>query len=571
MQDAEYKKYEEIIKHPNFRHYFSVSEKQAVQRMCDAKNPISDEELLKQLKQFHYSPDIVDFIINKKKISAEMFTRFAFHTWCTQDIINSAIKREDLDDLVMKELYVKCNKDILFNKIYNVEPRQPEVSQTFLMYMAKKIMNLEFADIPKEYVCVFAHIKNEEYVKSILENTTFLESLDVDTYERLIASIADNIYISDNVRQKAFNMDCDYDRVKNKTYEMKKAIYSRLVETYIDMEYKPSDYENKQAKNAAYKRLTLLVENKELTNAQQLDLFHRLLCTPYNAINSEKMRRLLFKHSTNPDILTFDNATNAIEREAIMNNPNTSDREWLRFAKVEIDDIPAYVKRHGKITERQEKILTKTLSKKGFGEQEFKKLLDTNEPTIYKIFATSYNSPRSVTKKLENCGEWNTEALVTLTKTANMLHIPSAIKDKLVELYTTTMFSAHDYTKDKELSYYNGPTIIADKEMLNRYKQVFNEIIKNGKSIAPNIAKDCVVALEKKYQECQRDKKFNIKENTKSHLMQMRINIKKHLVDEPDLIQVYKKIDKALEICNRIDAEIRIRETFEHNRNGGER
>lgn len=560
---------DDVLKIFEFKKFdFNLQKKEAVDKLTNIETPLSKEEVFNILNEWPYTDIIVDLCVNHPSITQHDLEKFVndnrtkpkIYLEC---IINSIMERQDGYSAIVPLLqFVDINK--LFDKIYKNVGKDISLSQDTILVLADTYMKCDWEVLPQEFSCVFAHIKSCDYIKDkVLYNEDFLSKIENDTKERIFSAIASNINFSDGFRNKVFDMGCNYSMIKSPTNYMKREIYLCAAETFFEIEDNFTDIDLTNTKYGAYKQLEILTKNGLPTECES-DLLHRINKLHSLTNDTKKLLNNVFKNTHNPRPLKMIRLFNdPLLEDVAYNNPRMAKYKIRDFGASMIPELCSYVTKHGTnniINNRYFKKVFAGLNAAEYKQKEYKTLLSCNIPFLDVYIAKSRFTPEPILQEIIETK--NSDVLNDIVYTNLAMH-----KNKLEQHQRTKIFNILDGIRKFErglivketgdTSEYKGP-IPANKSELQLYINTINDI-KLNPCFSEKEKNDAIYALNICYEIKQKNAKFDIKENTAYHLFKIKENLIKNTENCPNELKVYRNIDKIIDIIQKIDEELKLR------------
>ena len=164
------------------------------------------------------------------------------------------LKRKDLTEKQMEEClkFVKSSLNTILS--FNKRPRKESpFSQEVYKYMAQK-------DEFKNFF-IYSYISDKEIIEKILDNGNIDEDVALQ--------IVNNENMPSEIRNKAFDIGCDWNQIIHPTKQMLKTFYEKCMESLSEAE------ENKTSCHDAYNFLMHCFQNPKMSESCQIDFLER--------------------------------------------------------------------------------------------------------------------------------------------------------------------------------------------------------------------------------------------------------------------------------------------------------
>lgn len=422
--------------------FFSAYKCEIVQKLTDKENLLSKEEVFKILKNNPNTDYIVDLCINHPSIYLSDLTEFIKDMDSDlphECIIDSVLKREKgYGEIINLFIFMDINK--IYNELYQNIGKPTEYSQDTILGLSSIYLMRQWENLSQEFACLFAHNKHQEYIEErVLENNDFLSNIDNSTKERVFSAIASNINLSDDFRNKIFDMDCNYDMIKSPTEYMKKEIYLNVAETLFDVEDNGDDLELYNLKVGAQKRIELMIK-KGLTEEFEIDLINRIKKKPYISYDDKKLLLSIFTKTHSAETLKMAKFFKDLSiQDSAYLNPCMPDYLIRDRGQDVIDKFCESVKKFGnKPNKHLAKIVLAGLDAGIYTMNNYNKLISCNLMPVLLCIAKSKHTPKPILLKIsQNTNDEKLKDIININiamqkhklNTTQRKHIENLIED----------------------------------------------------------------------------------------------------------------------------------------------
>lgn len=541
--------------------YFNDFKKDVICKLLDTENPLSKEQVLYNMYVNPLVEDIVRLCVNHPSVYLSDLEHFVDDNI----IYGKKIPHECIVEEIMcrKEgygntriLFHLMDFDKIFNELYNNLGKEIKYSQDFILSIADIYRECNWSVLSQEFACVFGHIKFPEYIENnVLNNESFMSQLDEDATERVLSSIASNIHLSEEFRNKVFDMGCDYNRVKSPTNYMKTQMYLNVAETLFDIEDNMDGINLSYLKVGAYKRLGMMI-TKGLPVDCEIDIVNRIQLMPSHDSDIKKLLGTLFKHTKNKETLKHIKIFPYPQvKEDAFNNKHIPPYMVLEEGKANITKLCKYIEKYDTINKN---IFNKVHEGTRYGcysMSDYHKLLSYDIFMVNVMLATAKTTPKPILLEMLNTRDESIHHLINANLAMQKNNLLSHQRDGIYKLIEDVKkFNQFVIDKEGSLENYHGP-IIENFAQLQTYIKTINDIVETD-SFNKNDKQNTVKVLEKYWAVKQRNSTFNVNINTTEHLQNMRNNIIKNTNKNKNDFWVYTHIDKISELVDKIDKEL---------------
>lgn len=205
--------------------------------------------------RYFYTYEKIPTIYNDRIINAiKKSNNGMFGYLSSISAMRDMLKRKDLTEKQMEEClkFVESSLNTILS--FNKRPRKESpFSQEVYRYMAQK-------DEFKNFF-IYSYISDKEIIENVLDN----DNIDED----VALQIVNNENMPSEIRDKAFNIGCDWNQIIHPTKQMLKTFYEKCMESLSEAE------ENKTSCHDAYSFLMHCFQNPKMSESCQIDFLER--------------------------------------------------------------------------------------------------------------------------------------------------------------------------------------------------------------------------------------------------------------------------------------------------------
>ena len=386
---------------------------------------------------------------------------FLYKSTVEEILINNNMPDTVIDDAIKKlspshiDEMLSSDKNLQFNKHF---------IDTILSSSIEKIKNGRFSDMKPAEVFVFKHIDTnyrlyDLYYKSF-EMPEFINNL-----------VASNPKIINEIRDTAFDMGCDWTKIKNITRHMAEEMYKSIVDTLF---CENQNIKHGNNKNVAYNLLNKLITSHLLSYVEECDLAN-------NIVKEKPMVQNLQGNSL--DVLLMNTSNPSVANIVLKFSYNlaTEQNFWLNvlYGNINKFDIP------NNLYSYAEKSIKKIFTCEDVGE------IENKDIAIAECFAVNYaegNIKRPLSEKCANLilDNFNNQKLFSIFPSMKYF-APAVIMSKMTENNCITNF-----LNSGKLSENSPLFVLCNIALACKSKEQKQSVFNN---IDYDITKDCVRIL----------------------------------------------------------------------------
>jgi hypothetical protein len=330
MREHELFPKENALKHFNqlhaYQHYKANFSQQAFEQIVDLYKPDTEKNWDEFFEKHKYSSDSLIAMVHHPEVPDYIIDKIIEQK---NKVVNLAIitnKEKDYKESQLITAYDNIspkNKDKIFKNSPKVSP-VPETINTLIATRTLRKLEHGVLDI-KDY-----EIENLKFIKL---NTLAIGFLNLKIQnEKIHTALCNNQYISNELRNRAFNEQVVLEDIHFATPEMSAEIYMNIIDNVM------SDCFTQKRESPSIDLLVKLIENKQLSVAQERDLVNRCMAMDIEISKNECFKALTFStihEETMKDILDLCKKTNRSDEQQIRDflelneSTNTSLREQL--------------------------------------------------------------------------------------------------------------------------------------------------------------------------------------------------------------------------------------------------
>lgn len=249
----------------NFKSYFVID---------DVKNNAKTATLEKWdewIKEGINNKDIQEYIAINPNTPEPILHKLLTTGRTYQDTIIDLAKRDDLTVALIKKMMAKANdKTIatLFTKLpYPSENINPKLADVIVPVIVEHIVDTKTTIPHTVYFDASEFTKDEKSILYLLDSDAILT-------ENVLDKIASNKNLSDETRNRVFDMGCNYETLNSYTPYIAKKIYESAIESAIDNG--EISWKINNIRNQAFEVLMNLANNKAIDDSMMIDMLNRI-------------------------------------------------------------------------------------------------------------------------------------------------------------------------------------------------------------------------------------------------------------------------------------------------------
>lgn len=346
-------------------------------------------------------------MISAKAIKSDALAKAIFNDpRSTQDLLTMTLLRVKEKDVLIYALKQPLS-DIYYEYCYS--QNKEEIDKMLQNYtsefaiMSNGTIYDRFGDGFIEYIAMkYRDVTNSKILNFIRGDNTAKTLIETDELtEEELSYIANNSYISADIRNKAFYKGCDYNLIKNFTSEMVEDVLSSTKTLLLEFDEK--DIPSKTIIADASKTITNLIKSGQTTSAQEKEL----LDTAVGKENWDLTTRII-TNTTHTDIidkilLDCTKRINSKYRRQIYNNliynKNLSKEHWKVLASISkppLYDNALFVNKVNENGTLYCKIIANTELETGY----YAMFIKNKIPSIIQSMSASQNTPRDILEEM---------------------------------------------------------------------------------------------------------------------------------------------------------------------------
>lgn len=250
-------------------------------------------------------------------------------TYKDKEIISLLLKN-DMYKESFDKIYNLLKSDIF--SVAGLSDKNNEKTASFInsdvMNMLAQISIVSFAkndifSIYKEYPDLVSCVRDENFIKEILKDDQMKSGcpLTENKKEIIRACIVSNTFLSDDLRNKVFDMGCDWFYIKNFTDKIVEDNYFSVADTYTETtELKNCSSTDRQQ---AYIVLARMLESHKMSESLEIDLANRIIKDNENRYKF--IAETLFLNAKTNKIFEMAEKFKSFSKISIYNHPNMPD------------------------------------------------------------------------------------------------------------------------------------------------------------------------------------------------------------------------------------------------------
>lgn len=241
----------------------------------------NDEKWNEWVEQSRKNKDIQEYIALNPYTPIKVLDGLISKGRIYQDTIINLATRKDLTVPLIEKMISKANektfKSIYFKFGNSEESINPKIINVITPIIVDNIIKHDSSLFNDCHLDIFNFTDNEDSISYLLNS-------DINLGEDILDRIANNKNLSADIRNKAFDMGCNFENIDSFTPYMAQKIYESAIESAIDDG--TTSYEKCRIRKEAVDVLTKLADNKALNDSMMVDMSNRIFhpdLTPFTA------------------------------------------------------------------------------------------------------------------------------------------------------------------------------------------------------------------------------------------------------------------------------------------------